>query len=138
MHSNDERFRVLTHGNHSARRGLGNWGTEISRATRFPAERRKAIRYRLIVPAVFSWESSEHDRFQGEGSTREISAIGAYILTPTTPPVDAPVNVEIMISTLFGPIKVKIKGQMRVQRVKHAVAENEQGGFSVVGEWNEL
>ena len=101
-------------------------------------ERRQAIRYRLNVPVVFSWESSQRDRFQGEGSTRDISAVGAYILTPTTPPVDAPVNVEIMISALFGPIKVKIKGQMRVQRVKHAMAEHEQSGFSVVGEWNEL
>jgi hypothetical protein len=43
-----------------------------------------------------------------------------------------------MISALFGPIKVNIKGQMRAQRVKHAMAEHKQSGFSVVGEWNEL
>ena len=113
-------------------------GTEISRATRFPAERRKATRYRLIVPVVFSWESSEHDRFQGEGSTRDISTVGAYILTPTSPPVDAPVNVEIMISALFWPTMVRIKGSMHVQRIRHELTKQGQSGFSVVGERFEL
>lgn len=101
-------------------------------------ERRKAIRYRLSVPVVFSWEGSRRDRFQGEGSTRDISAVGAYILTPTSPPVDAVVNVEIMISALFGPTKMRIKGSMRVQRVKHEVTKHGLSGFSVVGEWIEL
>jgi hypothetical protein len=114
------------------------WENVISRATHFPAERRKAIRYRLSVPVVFNWEGSRRERFQGEGSTRDISAVGAYILTPTSPPVNAPVNVEIMISALFGPTKVRIKGSMRVQRVKHERTKYGQSGFSVVGEWREL
>ena len=92
----------------------------------------------MSVPVVFSWEGSRCDRFRGEGSTRDISAVGAYILTPTSPPVGAEVNVEIMISALFGPTKVKIKGCMRVQRVKHERTKYGQSGFSVVGKWAEL
>jgi hypothetical protein len=113
-------------------------GTTISRGNRFSVERRTAIRYRLSVPVVFSWEGMRGDRFQGEGSTRDISAVGAYILTPTSPPVDATLQVEIMLSAVFGPRKARIRGRMRVQRVKHEVTKYGQSGFSVVGEWNEL
>jgi hypothetical protein len=59
-------------------------------------------------------------------------------LSPTSPPVDAVVNLEIMISALFGPTKARIKGRMRVQRIKHEVSKYGQTGFSVVGEWIEL
>jgi hypothetical protein len=139
LRRNEDPIRVLSTGTQSSEARFWKFGRPaISRATRFPVERRKAIRYRLSVPVVFSWENSRRDRFQGEGSTRDISAVGAFILTPTSPPVDAAVNVEIMISALFGPTKVRIKGTMRVQRVKHEVTKHGQSGFSVVGEWIEL
>jgi hypothetical protein len=59
-------------------------------------------------------------------------------LSSTTPPVEAVVNLEIMISPLFGPTKARIQGRMRVQRIKHEVSKYGQTGFSVVGEWIEL
>lgn len=96
------------------------------------------IRYRLSVPVVFSWMSAQGNRFRGEGSTRDISAVGAYILTPTSPPVDAAVKVEIMVSAVIGSTKARIKGRMRVQRVKHEVTKSGKSGFSVVGRWDEL
>jgi hypothetical protein len=110
----------------------------ISQKTRLREERRKVIRYRLSVPVVFSWASARRDRFRGEGSTRDISAVGAYILTPTSPPVDAEVMVEIMLSAPLGTNKAWITGLMRVQRVTHERSKHGQSGFSVVGEGFEL
>ena len=49
-------------------------------------EMRREMRYRLDAQALFSWESAQHTRLQGEGVTRDISVFGAFIVTPTCPP----------------------------------------------------
>jgi hypothetical protein len=67
-----------------------------------PMELRREIRYRLDAPALFYWESAQHKRLRGEGVTRDISVFGAFILTPTCPPIDVPIQVEVVLPSLTG------------------------------------
>lgn len=98
-------------------------------------EKRKELRYRLDVPVLFSWESANHRRLQGEGITRDISVLGAFIVTPTCPPVDAQVQVEVVLASLAGMTSmVRIEGEARVLRVDHASGGRGENGFAVVRE----
>jgi hypothetical protein len=106
-----------------------------------PMELRKELRYRLEAPAFFSWDSSDRKRLQGEGVTRDISVFGVFILTPTCPPVDAPVQVEVILPSLNGPKPViRVCGVARVLRVEHSSRGQGENGFAVVSEdfsrWN--
>src|SRR6266446_6484940 len=98
-------------------------------------EMRREIRYRLDAPALFSWESAQHKRLQGEGVTRDISVFGAFILTPTCPPVDVPIQVEVVLPSLTGlkPI-IRVCGTARVLRVDHSSNGGGKNGFAVVSE----
>jgi hypothetical protein len=95
-------------------------------------ELRGKLRYRIRVPAVFSWEGVGGDRFQGEGLTRDISLLGAFLFSPTCPPVDEPIQLDIFLSLLDGRVsRVQIRAQARVVRVDHCLAESKQSGFAV-------
>jgi hypothetical protein len=94
-------------------------------------EMRREIRYRLGAQVLFSWESGRHEHVQGEGVTRDISVFGAFILTPTCPPVDAPVKVEVVLPSITSlQPAMRITGEAHVLRVGHA-AEGENG-FAMV------
>ena len=104
-------------------------------------EMRKEIRYRLDASALFSWESSQHTRLHGEGITRDISVFGAFILSSTCPPVDVPIQVEVILPSLTGqkPV-IRVSGSAFVLRVDHSMEAEGQNGFAVVSEdfsrWN--
>jgi hypothetical protein len=98
-------------------------------------EMRKEIRYRLDAPALFPWESSQHERLRGEGITRDISVFGAFIVTPTCPPVDVPIQMEVVLPSLTGPKPViRVCGEARVLRVDHSSKGGGENGFAVVSE----
>jgi hypothetical protein len=109
--------------------------TLFTQASGAPMEMRKEIRYRLDAPALFSWESSQHERLQGEGVTRDISVFGAFIMTPTCPPVDVPIQVEVVLPSLTGtnPV-IRVSGEARVLRVDHSLKGEWENGFAVVSE----
>lgn len=95
-------------------------------------ERRTNTRYRLSARAVFSWEGSEHKRFQGEGITRDLSLSGAFILTLTCPPVHSVVQVEFFLPPFHGTVATaRIKADARVLRVEQATTGEQQSGFAV-------
>jgi hypothetical protein len=98
-------------------------------------EMRREIRYRLDAPTLFSWESAHHRRVQGEGVTRDISVLGAFILTSICPPIDVPVQVEVVLPSLTG-IKsiIRVSGTSRVLRVEHTSEGKGENGFAVVSE----
>jgi hypothetical protein len=106
-----------------------------------PMELRREIRYRLDAPALFYWESVQHKRLRGEGVTRDISVFGAFILTPTCPPIDVPIQVEVVLPSLTGlkPV-IRVSGAARVLRVDHRSKGEGENGFAVVSEdfsrWN--
>jgi PilZ domain len=96
-------------------------------------ELRNRVRYRLKADAVFAWEGAQHDRFLGEGLTRDISLAGAFIFTLTCPPVGATVQLDVLLSpTTSAPGKsVRIKAEAKVVRVEHSGALE---GFAAVSQ----
>jgi len=97
-------------------------------------ERRKQIRYRLDFPAIFSWESSQRSRLQGEGVTRDIGLEGVFIFTATYPPVETIIQLEVLLPPLTGArATIRIKGEARVLRVEPR-REGVTGGFAVLSD----
>ena len=100
-----------------------------------PAELRRELRYRLDAPAFFSWESAGQRRLHGEGITRDISVFGAFIVTATCPPMDIPIQVEVVLPSLTGPKPVvRVSGAARVLRVEHSSKGAGENGFAVLSE----
>jgi len=96
-------------------------------------EMRRELRYRLDVPALFSWQSARHKHLHGEGTTRDLSALGAFIVTSTCPPPETPVQVEVVLPSLTGRNSgIRIKGEARVIRVEHPSGGHREDGFAVV------
>jgi|ERR1700727_2946056 hypothetical protein len=96
-------------------------------------ERRKAVRYRMRAPVVFRWKGSRAEDFYGEGTTLNISVSGVCISTPTCPPANSTVYVEVILPRLNSPLKTRIKAEMKVVRVKNEGNGDGQPGFSAVG-----
>ena len=73
--------------------------------------------------------------------TRDLSVLGAFILTPSCPPVQTAIQMEIVLPSLAGMrTAIRIKGMARVVRVEHALAGLGKNGFAVVRDaleqWN--
>ena len=98
-------------------------------------EMRRDLRYRLDIRALFSWQNAQDKRLYAEGITRDISVLGAFIVSPTCPPVETQVEVEVLLPSLAGmKTTVRIKGEARVIRVEHLSRDGGQNGFAVVRE----
>lgn len=63
-------------------------------------ELRRAKRYRLSVPALFTWAPQEGKPRSGKGVTCDINALGVYLQTDSLPPVGARVQIEIVLPKL--------------------------------------
>ena len=95
-------------------------------------ERRRAVRYRLGAPALFSWNGPQPERFRGEGRSRDISREGAFICSPTCPPAGAIIRLEILLPRMHGStVTTCIQAQGRVVRIEHANAGGQSDGFAV-------
>jgi len=100
-----------------------------------PIDMRKEIRYRLEAPAIFSWENFQNKLLKGEGLTRDISLVGAFVLTPTCPPNQTLIRVEVALPSLTGILAdIRILGTARVVRIEHRFGGHGENGFAVVRE----
>jgi hypothetical protein len=108
---------------------------DLAHALGAQMEMRKETRFRLDAPALFSWENAQREQVQGEGITRDISLLGAFIVTPLCPPVDVPVHVEVVLPSLTGlkPV-IRVSGPARVLRVDHAPEGRGEKGFAIISE----
>jgi hypothetical protein len=101
-----------------------------------PLEMRKEMRYRLDAPAHFTWGNGQQpQRVRGEGVTRDISVLGAFILAPSCPPVDSAIRVEIVLPSLTG-LKppIRFRAGARVVRVEQVSDGKKENGFAIVSE----
>lgn len=98
-----------------------------------PAERRRVKRYRMTATAIFRWSGPGDKRFQSEGATRDMSVEGVFVLTPTCPPANAAVEVEVIIPLFDGVSKARMKADMVVLRVDHHLTASDRSGFSALG-----
>ena len=103
-------------------------------------EARASVRYRFGTPAVFSWKGQAGGRLKGEGVTRDICIGGAYILTPTCPPPEAVIQLEIFLTPSHGTTgrQLKIVTEGRVLRVEHPAKSKTQDGFAVAAKGFEI
>jgi hypothetical protein len=114
---------------------MGLQSGEVSGKALHSVERRKRVRYRLDLPAIFSWESSERSRLQGEGITRDIGLFGAFVFTPTCPPVETTIQLEVLLPPFTGAkATIRIKGEARVLRVEPRREKGVTGGFAVLSD----
>jgi PilZ domain len=95
-------------------------------------ERRSAVRYRLQIPVLFYWENAQGHRFQGEGITRDISEVGAYVLSAASPPLKSKVELEVMFPTHVGALKTSLRGNMQVLRLENQ-PDRSGPGFALAG-----
>jgi PilZ domain len=101
-------------------------------------ELRSAVRYPIAASVVFSWQGPQGP-LQGEGVTRDISKAGAYIRTPTTPPLAVAVQMEIFLPPIEPERRaVKVLSEGRVIRVEHPSADDAQSGFAALTEGSSI
>jgi hypothetical protein len=97
-------------------------------------EMRKENRYRLDAPAHFTWGNGQQpQRVRGEGVTRDISLLGAFILAPSCPPVGSSIRLEIVLPSQTGmKPPIRFRGGARVVRVERVSDGRKENGFAIV------
>jgi hypothetical protein len=102
-----------------------------------PVEMRKAVRYRLQLPVLFSWSDSEGKVKKSGGFTRDISTRGLYIVAETSPRAGAALECEVLLpiskNTRLGGVRLVAMGN-----VVRSGGGNEHHGFAVAGDLNTL
>ena len=97
----------------------------------FTRESRKRIRYPLQVPTTFWWKEKTGFQREGEGVSRDLSDIGAFVFADSSPPAGVDVKLSLPLPPLPNgnrPVRMEMEG--RVVRVEQAPS-NKGGGFAV-------
>ena len=96
-------------------------------------ELRSSVRYPVRASVLFTWQGPGGP-LQGEGITRDISRIGVYVRTPTSPPLAVKVQMEIFLPPIEPQGKaVRVLSEGPVIRVEQPSTTNEaHGGFAVL------
>jgi hypothetical protein len=108
-------------------------GGQSMRAIEESTERRKAVRYGVEARVNFNWGTSLAESCPFEGTTRDISLAGAFILAATCPPVDSMLEMEVALPSRDGTSRYVIRSWMTVLRVEHDPAGTRPIGFAAVG-----
>lgn len=93
-------------------------------------DRRSRKRFDLRAPVEYFWTDSAQLQRRGQGTTRDVSERGIFILTEASPPVGAAVRFEV--SFPFGDdSQIQLKAQGHVTRVETS-GEIPEYGFATV------
>ena len=80
-------------------------------------ELRKAKRYLLSALTSFRWKTSDGVPQKGQGTTRDISANGVFVLSKLGPQLGAHVELDMYLPSLSGnPKSVHLHGEGKVVR----------------------
>lgn len=119
-------FDSATYCTNPGKRLNSRWETEV--------ERRRAARYGLRVPVVFSWEDTQPK--QAVGATRDISTLGAYVLCEGSccPVQGDTVAIQLTLAPIANieaqGMKLNFKGQ-----VLRTGDFQEESGFAVLADY---
>lgn len=81
-------------------------------------ELRKGKRFNLAAPAFFCWERSDGTLQDNQGTTRDISSRGVFVICSSSPPLGAHVELEVYLPARNGmPRAVQLHGEGEVLRV---------------------
>jgi PilZ domain len=92
---------------------------------------RNYMRYPVEAPVFFRWKDAGGNEHQGEGTSRDISEAGAFVLTAVSPPPGADIELRISFPAVpdaMTAVPMQIDG--RVLRVEEIAAGGEIGGFA--------
>jgi len=83
-------------------------------------QRRKAVRYKLHLPVIFSWTDGHGGEHTGGGFTTDVSLDGALIISSKCPPIESDIRLEILLPSPDGSgEELKIECDGEVTRVEH-------------------
>ena len=93
---------------------------------------RKAIRFPLEAPIAFWWTDSGVEK-HSEGRTRDISEVGAFVLSSVCPSAGTEIRFKIFLPVLpgFEP-KTSVEAVGRVLRVEQARGLEGRDGFAIL------
>jgi len=92
-------------------------------------ELRKARRFLMSAPAFYSWQGAGGVRLEGQGNTRDISFLGAFVLSESSPPPGSHVEINVYLPPATGTRKsVQLRGEGQVLRVSGKEAA--EAGFA--------
>ena len=90
---------------------------------------RASMRFPLEAPVAFWWMDENGNRQAGEGSSRDISERGAFVLAVACPPVGSNVELRIPLEGLPDTTEIDLAGcVVRVEQVNDGKGSN---GFAV-------
>jgi hypothetical protein len=93
---------------------------------------RRQIRYPLRAPVTFRWIGRDGVAHEGKGNSRDISESGAYIVTRSSPPLNADVMLEIRFPYLPELDRFhRIEMEGRVVRVDLLLDNRPGWGFAI-------
>jgi hypothetical protein len=96
-------------------------------------ELRNELRFGLNAPADFTWEVEGRGWARGDGITRDLSIVGAFVVTSNCPPVQTAVRVEIALPSLSSlSSAIRLLGKARVVRVEQTPGGCRQTGFAIL------
>ena len=67
---------------------------------------------------------------RGQGLTRDISASGAYVFSTASPPLEAVLQIEILVPRPSGEGETRLKGRMVVSRIDRDAKAGKRIGFA--------
>jgi hypothetical protein len=91
------------------------------------------MRYPVEARVSFSWNDGDGNQCHGEGTSRDISETGTFVLAPACPPVGAKVELGIFFVALPNPTRtlhMELEGQ--VLRVEQTPGGSGDIGFAVL------
>jgi hypothetical protein len=65
-------------------------------------ERRKATRYRVRAPSFYCWQRADGTLQEAQGTSRDISDRGVFILAQELPPAGAHLQLEVHLPAVAG------------------------------------
>jgi len=94
---------------------------------------RRYRRFRLSAPVVFRWRDRDGNVQQGTGYSRDISARGIYICTPSKSPADnAILRYEVLLPTASDDDRALLfRAAGTVRRSDQVAGRAKMGGFAV-------
>jgi hypothetical protein len=95
-------------------------------------QRRRTLRFSLQTAVSFWWKNGNGDLQTGEGHSRDLSEHGAFVISPSCPPIGANVVLKIALKRAPNEIKalrVELEGQVR--RVEGSPSETGDAGFAI-------
>jgi hypothetical protein len=95
---------------------------------------RASIRFPLEAPVTFSWRDENGSHQHGEGSSRDISEVGAFVFAVVCPPVGSGVELRIPLEGLPDTTRIDLAG--RVIRIEQD-DDGKGSGFAVFRSFSE-